>query len=188
MKARTDFTESGYDSSEEEADIEEDIYIGNAGLVLLSPYLPRYFEGLGLVEGRAFKDRVAAERGVHLLQFMLDGSSGNPEFLLVLNKILCGIKTGAPIIQSINISEQEMELSKSLLLGVIGNWPALKNSSIDALRESFLQRDAHLQLKDDTWKLLVESKPFDMLLDELPWNYKTIKLPWMANLISVDWR
>ena len=103
LKARTDFTESGYDSSEEEADIEEDIYIGNAGLVLLSPYLTRYFEGLGLVEGRAFKDRVAAERGVHLLQFMLDGSSSNPEFLLVLNKILCGIKTGAPIIQSINI-------------------------------------------------------------------------------------
>ena len=187
----TDFTDAIYaedDPSKEEADIEEDIYIGNAGLVLLSPYLPRYFESLGLVEGRAFKDRVAAERGVHLLQFMLDGSSSNPEFLLVLNKILCGIKTGVPIIQSINISQQEMELSKSLLHGVIGNWPALKNSSVDGLRESFLQRDAHLQLKDDTWKLLVEAKPFDMLLDEIPWNYKTIKMPWMANLISVDWR
>ena len=190
-KEETDFTDATYaedDPSKEEADIEEDIYIGNAGLVLLSPYLPRYFESLGLVEGRAFKDRVAAERGVHLLQFMLDGSSSNPEFLLVLNKILCGIKTGVPIIQSINISQQEMELSKSLLHGVIGNWPALKNSSVDGLRESFLQRDAHLQLKDDTWKLLVEAKPFDMLLDEIPWNYKTIKMPWMANLISVDWR
>ena len=62
------------------------------------------------------------------------------------------------------------------------------DSKVDGLRESFLQRDAHLQLKDDTWKLLVEAKPFDMLLDEIPWNYKTIKMPWMANLISVDWR
>ena len=176
------------DSSEEETDLDEDIYIGNAGLVLLSPYLPRYFESLGLVEGRVFKDRHAAERGVHLLQFMLDGSSSNPEFLLVLNKILCGIKTGVPILQSIDISEQEIELSESLLFGVIGNWPALKNSTIDGLRESFLQRDAHLQLKDDAWQLLVEAKPFDMLLDEIPWNYKTIKLPWMKNLISVDWR
>ena len=176
------------DSSEEETDLDEDIYIGNAGLVLLSPYLPRYFESLGLVEGRVFKDRHAAERGVHLLQFMLDGSSSNPEFLLVLNKILCGIKTGVPILQSIDISEQEIELSESLLFGVIGNWPALKNSTIDGLRESFLQRDAHLKLKDDAWQLLVEAKPFDMLLDEIPWNYKTIKLPWMKNLISVDWR
>ena len=173
---------------EDETDLDEDVYIGNAGLVLLSPYLPRYFESLGLVEGRAFKDRNAAERGVHLLQFMLDGSSSNPEFLLVLNKILCGIKTGVPILPSIDISEQEIELSESLLAGVIGNWPALKNSTISGLRESFLQRDAHLQLKNDVWQLLVEAKPFDMLLDEIPWNYKTIKLPWMTNLISVDWR
>ena len=143
---------------------------------------------MGLVEGRAFKDRNAAERGVHLLQFMLDGSSSNPEFLLVLNKILCGIKTGVPILPSIDISEEETELSESLLAGVIGNWPALKNSTISGLRESFLQRDAHLQLKNDAWQLLVEAKPFDMLLDEIPWNYKTIKLPWMTNLISVDWR
>ena len=119
---------------------------------------------------------------------MLDGSSSNPEFLLVLNKILCGIKTGVPILPSIDISEQEIELSESLLTGVIGNWPALKNSTISGLRESFLQRDAHLQLKNDAWQLLVEAKPFDMLLDEIPWNYKTIKLPWMKNLISVDWR
>ena len=173
---------------EDETDLDEDIYIGNDGLVLLSPYLPRYFENLGLVEGRAFKDRNAAERGVHLLQFMLDGSSSNPEFLLVLNKILCGIKTGVPILPSIDISEEEIELSESLLAGVIGNWPALKNSTISGLRESFLQRDAHLQLKNDAWQLLVEAKPFDMLLDEIPWNYKTIKLPWMTNLISVDWR
>ena len=119
---------------------------------------------------------------------MLDGSSSNPEFLLVLNKILCGIKTGVPILPSIDISEEEIELSESLLTGVIGNWPALKNSTISGLRESFLQRDAHLQLKNDVWQLLVEAKPFVMLLDEIPWNYKTIKLPWMTNLISVDWR
>ena len=173
---------------DEEEDIQEDIYVENAGLVLLAPYLPRYFETLGLLENHKFKDKDAAERGAHLLQYMVNGNTNSAEYLLVLNKVLCGIKTGLPIISGIEVSQEEEELSESLLRGIIVNWPALKNTSIDGLKESFLQRQAHFQLKENAWHLLVESKGFDMLLDGIPWNYKTVKHPWMDSLINVDWR
>lgn len=178
----------GFDENEDEPEILEDIYIENAGLVLLAPYLQRYFDSLNLIAERKFKDVESAERGVHLLQYVLNESTDSPEFQLVLNKILCGVKTGKPIVRSIEVSEQEKSLSDQMLLGVIGNWPALKNTSIAGLRESFLQREAQLQLQDDSWKLIVQSKAFDMLLDQLPWGYTTIKLPWMDRAIYVDWR
>ena len=63
--------------------------------------------------------------------------------------------------------------------------PASRKSSF---RDSFLQREAVLRLKDDAWSLLVEAKPFDMLLDRIPWSFKTIKHPWMEKLVQVEWR
>jgi hypothetical protein len=177
-----------FDFEEHESDILEEVYVENAGLVLLSPYLPRYFDMVGLMEGRNFKDRAHAERGVHLLQYLLNDSTENFEYQLVLNKVLCGVRAGIPICKGIEITEQEKTCSGNLLQGVLQNWPALKNTSVEGLRESFLQRKAHLQLKDDAWHLQVESKAFDMLLDGVPWNYGTIKHPWMERPIYVHWR
>jgi hypothetical protein len=172
----------------EDSNIEEDIYIDNAGLVLLAPYFPRYFEMLNLLKDNRFRDREAAERGVHLLQYLLNGSTDSFEYQLVLNKLLCGVEAGIPIVKSIEITEKEKEASEGLLRGVIANWPVLKNTSIEGLQESFLQREAHLQLKDDAWALLVQSKAFDMLMDSMPWSFSTIKLAWMKRPIHVDWR
>ena len=166
----------------------ESIYINNAGLVLLAPYIPRYFDMLGLLEKNKFKSREEAERGVHLLQYLLNESTNSYEYQLVLNKLLCGVDAGVPIARGIDITTEEKEASMSLLKGVIGNWPILKNTSIEGFRESFLLREAHLQLKNDSWQLQVQSKAYDMLLDSLPWSYSTIKLSWMKRPIQVDWR
>lgn len=181
-------TPFSFDAEEDDSDILEDIYIDNAGLVLLAPYLPRYFDMLGLTEARKFKDRHSAERAVHLLQYVLNESTDSFEYQLVLNKALCGVKAGIPIVKSIDITEKEIEATESMLKGVLANWPKLKNTSIAGLRETFLQREAHMQLQDDSWKLLVETKAFDILLDDVPWNFKTIKFPWMERAIYVDWR
>jgi hypothetical protein len=42
----------------------------DAGLVILHPYLSRYFDVLGLMEGREFRDEESADRAVHLLQYL----------------------------------------------------------------------------------------------------------------------
>jgi hypothetical protein len=166
----------------------ENIYIANAGAVLLAPYLPRLFERLGLVDQGKFKNRDAAERGVHCVQFLVDESISSPEYQLVLNKLLCGVKPGLPIRRSIELDEGEKEQLETLLQAIIQHWKPLANTSIAGLRESFLQRNGSLQLKSDAWHLSVEARPYDMLLDQIPWSFSTIKFPWMDRVIYVEWR
>ncbi len=166
----------------------ENIYITNAGQVLAAPYLPRLFAILGLVEGPAFHDQQAAERAVHLLQFMVNESTTSPEYQLVLNKLLCGVRTGVPIVREIVITEQEKDTIESLIRGMIQHWKIIGNTSVAGLREAFLQREGRLQLRDNAWHLLVEPRAFDMLLDQLPWSIATIKLPWMEHVLYVEWR
>ncbi len=68
--------------------IQEKIYISNAGLVLMSPYLPKLFSQLDLVEGGEFVDSIASQRAVYLLQYAATGGIDAPEHELVLNKLL----------------------------------------------------------------------------------------------------
>lgn len=44
------------------------LYIQNAGLVILAPFLNRYFTLLGMVVGEQFLDEETATRGVLLLE------------------------------------------------------------------------------------------------------------------------
>lgn len=170
-------------------DVREEIYIENAGQVLAAPYLPRLFSMLKLVEDGAFIDRHAAERAVHLLQFMVNEQTRSPEFQLTLNKILCGVTTGIPICREIDISTHEQETIEGLIRGMIQNWKIIGNTSISGLRETFLQRKGRLQLKEDgMWYLTVEPGVFDMLLDSLPWSFSVIKHGWMERAVHVTWR
>ena len=176
------------DVIDDEFTSQDEIYVANAGLVLVSPYLPRLFDLIGLTENRAFKTPEAANRAVHLLQFIVNESCSTPEYQLVLNKLLCGVKTSIPIGQKIDISAEESQQIEGLLQGIIQHWKALGNTSVTGLRESFLQREGKLQLKDEVWHLRVEEKAFDMLLDQIPWGFSTIKYPWMERVIYVEWR
>ncbi|MBX3616327.1 contractile injection system tape measure protein [Nitrosomonas sp.] len=170
-------------------DVTEEIFIDNAGLVLAAPYLPRLFTLLGLINDDAFVDRHAAERSVHVLQYLVNEQSQSPEYQLTLNKILCGISTGIPICSEIELAAQEQETIEGLLRGMIQNWKTIGNTSISGLRETFLQRKGILQLKEDgMWYLTVEPGVFDMLLDSLPWSFSVIKHAWMERAIHVTWR
>ena len=170
-------------------DVFEEIYIENAGQVLAAPYLPRLFTMLRLVENGAFVDRRAAERAVHLLQFMVNEQTQSPEYQLTLNKILCGISTGIPICREIDISENEKETIEGLMHGMIQNWKTIGNTSINGFRETFLRRKGRLQLKEDgMWYLTIEPGVFDMLLDSLPWSFSVIKHAWMDRAVHVSWR
>jgi len=156
--------------------------------VLLAPFLPRLFERLGLTEANAFIDREAAERAVHCVQFLVDGSLSSPEYRLVLNKLLCGVRPGLPIRTGIELTVDQKQQLEGLLQAAIRHWGSLGNTSIEGLRESFLQRGGRLQRVAEAWQLSVEGRSFDMLLDALPWSYSTIRLAWMDRPIYVEWR
>ena len=112
----------------------------------------------------------------------------SPEYELVLNKILCGVKASEPITGHIDISEKEQQAVEGLIQGMITNWKGIGQTSIEGFRESFLKRRGRLRLKDDAWHLKVEQRAFDMLLDSIPWGFATIKHPWMERVVYVKWR
>jgi hypothetical protein len=164
------------------------LYLSNAGQVLAAPYLGRLFAMVGLTEGARFKSSDAAERAVHLLQFIVSGQTDCPEYLLGLNKVLCGLKLSAPIVREIVPSDAEREAVDTMLRAMIAHWKTIGNTSPDGLRQSFLQRRGSMYLKDDAWRLKVDAGAFDMLLDTLPWSFSVIRHPWMERAVHVEWR
>jgi hypothetical protein len=168
-------------------ELDDAIFINNSGLVILAPFLPRYFDLLGMVKDRAFVDEQAAIRAVQLLQYLVSGQSETEEYLLVFNKVLCGLPISTPVPASIELSEQELEISRQLLHSVLQNWDKMSNSSVDNLRGSFLLRDGRLDESDDKWQLIVESAGYDVILSFLPWTISIISLPWMEKQLYVDW-
>ncbi|QPI48919.1 hypothetical protein IV454_26045 [Massilia antarctica] len=164
------------------------LYLSNAGQVLAGPYLPRLFAMVGLTEGARFKNAEAAERAVHLVQFIVSGQTDCPEYQLGLNKVLCGLKLSAPIVREIVPTGEEREAVDTMLRAMIAHWKTIGNTSPDGLRQAFLQRPGSMHLKDDAWRLKVEAGSFDMLLDALPWSFSVIRHPWMERAVHVEWR
>ncbi|MDO7883975.1 contractile injection system tape measure protein [Hymenobacter cheonanensis] len=171
-----------------EQPLTEAVYITNAGLVLLYPFFTLLFERVGLLQEKAFQDPLAAERAAHLLQFLVTGGEDFPEYLLVLNKLLCGIERPQPLARVVPLRAEEKATAEGLLGAALGRWQALKNTSIAGLRETFLQRPGKLTWSPDKVTLTVETKTVDILLDQLPWSIALIKLPWMALPLYVTWR
>jgi hypothetical protein len=163
------------------------IYINNAGLVLLWPFLSRLFDLLSLIDNNGFVDEAAAFKAIVLLQYAATGNEGIDGVDTTLNKLLCGVKaeTTIPVIA---LTETEKNTVNQMLHAVTQHWDKLKNTSIDGLRDTFLHRVGKLERKEETWQLTVEQKGFDVLLYTIPWSFSTIKLTWMPEILQVTWR
>jgi len=168
------------------------IACAHAGLVLLFPYLKRYFENSGLVEGDAFVDDGARYKAVQALHFLATGATGvgEPavqEETLVLPKVLCGMDLATFVEWPEELPEQLQKEGIELLQAVIDHWKTLQNTSIDALRETFLQRAGRLSIKNDTYTLQVEESGVDILLNSIPWGFRNYRLPWMPGHLFTEW-
>ncbi len=175
------------DNSNEEIS-EKEIYIENAGLVILAPYFSRLFDRLGLTDAGQFKSEKEQGRAVNLVQYMITGEKSFNESDLALNKVICGLDANTPIAILSSIPKEEIEIMESLLNAVKSQWTVMKNTTIESLRETFLIREGKLIEEEDRFRLLVSPKSFDMLLDSLPWNINLIKLSWMKKSINVEWK
>lgn len=170
----------------------EPIYIGNAGLVLTSPFLPNFFQSLDYLvpdgeKGVRFRDSEALSRAVHLLQYLVDQQTAAPEPLLVLNKILCGARPETPVEPSIVPTEKELEMADRLLRSMIANWKAISSTSSAGLRETFLQREGRLEPRPENWQITVQRKTLDVLVDQIPWGFSVIFHGWMPRPVFVTW-
>ncbi|SFQ46323.1 contractile injection system tape measure protein [Parafilimonas terrae] len=172
----------------DKVDITEDaLFVDNCGVILLHPFLLSYFESLQLIEKKKFVSDEAQKRAIILLYYLCTGLTEVAEFNLVLQKILCGFDMEETLPSGIILSQQEIDESKELLQSVINYWPPVKNTSVEGLQQTFLQRKGKLVTTDTGWQLTVEQKTVDVLLNKLPWGFSTVKLPWMKGFLNVEW-
>jgi hypothetical protein len=165
------------------------VSVENAGLVLLAPYLPAFLGHLALLENNRFVSESALQHALYLLHFLATGEAFAEEPALLLPKILCGLAPDAPIPPSEGLPEEMRMEANALLEAVVRNWPVLKNTSADGLREAFLQRPGQLlwQEAQERWLVRVERRAHDLLLEQLPWTISMVKLGWMEEMVVVEW-
>lgn len=173
--ASTTFSEAG------------ELFVENAGLVILWPFLVRFFQSLGLLEKNRFKDAAAAHRAARLLQYVADGQPDAPEYLMALNKIICGLEWDTLLDPGPPLSKTETEECEALLQAVIANAPVLRNMRPDGLRGSFLLRKGLLRPVPGAWELHVEKATHDVVLERFPWSWSVVKLPWLEGVLAVEW-
>jgi hypothetical protein len=168
----------------------EPFYVGNAGVILLWPFLSRYFQTLGLLEQNSFRSEEQQSRAIHLVQYLATGKLEAPEHELLLNKLLCGARPEEPLHPVTAVTEAEEDLARQLLNSVIRTWEKIRNTSINGLRQSFLVREGQLLRRDsdDSWMLTVSTRSYDMLLDSLPWRLSLVRQSWMQTTLHVKWR
>lgn len=164
----------------------EGIMVANAGIVLLAPFLPRLFDGLGLVAADELLD---PGRAICLLHHLATGELTAPEHEVPLVKVLCGRSLDEPTPSDVGLTRTETDEATALLTAAIGHWTALRDTSPDGLRHEFLRRPGILSIADrDEWLLRVETRTADILLDQLPWGIAMVGLPWMPRMLQVEWR
>jgi len=169
-------------------DEKESVTVQNGGIVILHSYLSRLFSRLGYLENGEFRNQSTRERAVCALHFLATGEAEFLEEELILTKFLCGWPQDEPINRYLDFSDYEREECVKLLSSVISHWKALKNTSVNGLRSSFLQREAILKKEAFGYTLYVEEFTHDILLKRLPWSISVVKLTWMDEMLTVQWR
>lgn len=171
------------------------LYIENAGMIILAPYLPAFFRNRGLVVQKDFVDEAAKWKAVHLLQWLVYGDQEEEEEIreftehdLILNKLLCGMDIAEPVPDYAVPGEEEKKAGIEFLKAVIENWEVIKRSSVFALRSTFLVKEGRLKNSGNDWDLFIRrDSAVDMLIDRLPWTISMIKMPWNKGIIYVEW-
>lgn len=156
-----------------------------AGLILLNPFLVRFFTGAQLIN----EENQIADFGkaCTLLHFIATGTEEVTDVELTLEKICLGIPLDTIINYQTPLTEVDKALCEELLQAVIQNWSVLKNSTPNTLRDMFIKREGKITLKKDSIKLEIERYAQDILLDRIPWNISLFKLKWMDKMMHIEW-
>ncbi|MFN8356916.1 MAG: contractile injection system tape measure protein [Spirosomataceae bacterium] len=164
----------------------EQIFVTQAGLCLLRPFLKQYLESLmgADTDWSALPQRA---RAVQLLHYVSTGKTKCPEYDLTFCKVLCDLPLEYPVSSRLNVTPMIRAETEGLLQTVIHYWGALKGTSIANLRSSFLQREGSLHLQGNPITLYVEYKTYDILLEQLPWGFHTSSTLFENRFLEITW-
>ena len=167
------------------------IPISNAGLVILFPFLPMLFIRLNMLsqDRRSLNSNESKVRAIFILQRLISNEDREyDEKDLFLNRLLINYPFNEPLPRRVELNQDELNTIDSLLEATKTNWSKMRNTSMRAFQESFLNRTGFIEKTEHEWILTVEERAYDILLDSIPWSYKLVRLPWMENILRVNWR
>jgi hypothetical protein len=167
---------------------EEAIFVSNAGLIILHPFLPELFRHCGWLEKNRFTNEYTQTMAVYALHYLATGETVIPEHQLMFPKFLAGMEWDALLEPVEPLNDIEQGACNELLGEVLKHWKPLRNTSPQGLREAYLQRGGKLEHIYSGWHLSIEQKTLDILLSRLPWGISMIKLPWMTQPLTVAWQ
>lgn len=165
--------------------------ISNAGLVILFPFLPMLFIRLNMLsqDRRSLNSNESKVRAIFILQRLISNEDREyDEKDLFLNRLLINYPFNEPLPRRVELNQDELNTIDSLLEATKTNWSKMRNTSMRAFQESFLNRTGFIEKTEHEWILTVEERAYDILLDSMPWSYKLVRLPWMENILRVNWR
>ena len=165
----------------------EPIWVNNAGLAILTPFITELFKSCDFLEKGQFKSVEMSARAINVLVHLAHGLEEVPEYQKLLPKLLCGILWDTVLPEISPISDLERANAEKLMKAVVSHWKALGNSSPEAVQEAFIRRPGKLIPGNPALILEVEQKTQDILLKKLPWGFSMIKLQWMPNILQVRW-
>jgi hypothetical protein len=165
----------------------DELYIEDAGLVILWPFIERLFTRVELLDERRFRDEAAQTTGIALLAHLALGDPAVPEHQLTLAKLLCGRALEHPCELDAPLDPALCEESEHMLAAVIDHAPILDAMPIPRFRATFLQRSAALSVRSGSWLLTVERQPYDLILQRFSWSWAWVKFPWMPDPLTVEW-
>lgn len=168
----------------------ENIEIHNAGLCLITPFVPRLFHVLGLTipDRKDFKDMESRIRAIFILQRLVTYEDRTyDESHLAFNRVLTNCPFDIPLPRKLALTENEIQFIESLLNSTKINWYKMRATSISAIQNAFIERKGRLEQLEDKWMLSVEYRAYDILLDSMPWSYSIIRFPWQKKTIYVNW-
>ena len=165
--------------------------ISNAGLVILFPFLPMLFIRLNMLsqDRRSLNSNESKVRAIFILQRLISNEDREyDEKDLFLNRLLINYPFNEPLPRRVELNQDELNTIDSLLEATKTNWSKMRNTSMRAFQESFLNRTGFIEKTEHEWILTVEERAYDILLDSIPWSYKLVRFPWMESILKVNWR
>jgi hypothetical protein len=160
------------------------VYVNNAGLVIFHPFIDTLFNDLLIA-----KDGVIIWPGkaIAVLNYLCGYEALQPEYEWPLMKILCGLSISAVVENLPQLSATDKLECMAMMQQAIDYWVALKQTSVEALQQTYVQRFGKLSNKNGAWLLQVEQKTVDVLMNNLPWGISMCKLPWMQQILTTEW-
>ncbi|MFB6317233.1 contractile injection system tape measure protein [Saccharicrinis sp. FJH54] len=167
--------------------VNDEIWVENAGLILMHPFLPGFFRKTGILTKDNGIKEPKLNLAVQVLHYLATGKETAHEAEMVLERVLCGIPLLYPVKTEEPLSDDIKRAAVHMLEALIGHWPALKQTSPDGLRQLFFCREGKMKEEENHYSLIVERKAQDILLDRLNWNISFFSLPWLDKMIHIVW-